>query len=114
MVVAVIVTNVVIALGCLYAAWQVWQIRRALSKTADAVLSYERACHSGLSGSPEALYKAQRGVGELRQQYQKLGPQIQRVRQVLALVGLGRAAWQRRATVFRPKGAKRTRNKGAS
>ncbi len=110
MVIAVIVTNLVIALGCLYAAWQVWQIRGALSKAADAVLSYERACHSGLSGSPDALYKAQRGVGELRQQYQKLGPQMQRVRQVLALVGLGRSAWQQRATLFRSKTAKKRRS----
>lgn len=101
MLILVIALNVLIALGCLFVAWQLWQIRRTLSQVADALLIYERNTHDVLYGAPEAILQGQTGTHQLRQQYQTLAPQLQKFQQLLSLLGLGLSLWQRRPLPLR-------------
>lgn len=100
MLIAVVVLNMLLALFCFYVAWQVWQVRRALSQAADALLMAEQNTHSVLSGAPQAILEGQTGAQQLRQQYQQLKPKYQQVRQALTLLTLG-------STVLRGRFAKR-------
>lgn len=99
MLTAVIVTNLVISLACFFAAWRLWKIRRLISKVADALAAYEQSCDRGLSKTPNAILKAQRGTYALRQRYRKLDPQFQRVQQFLSLLGLSQAIWRNRTVL---------------
>lgn len=89
MLMAVVVVNVLLALFCFYVAWQVWQLRRALSQAADALLAAEKNTHNVLYGAPQAILGGQVGTRQLRQQYQQLKPKYQQVRQALTLLSLG-------------------------
>jgi hypothetical protein len=93
MVTTVIIINLLISVICLYAAWQIWQLRRTLSQVANALTDYERNTHSVLYGAPVGILQGQKGVRQLRQQYQKLGLQLQKVQQILGLVSLGQGVW---------------------
>jgi hypothetical protein len=94
MVAVVIVLNLLIAIGCLYVAWQVWKLRSALSKASDAMVSAERATHRVLSGAPRGIGKGETGVRSLRRQYQRLEVKLLRVQQILKLLGLGQLVWR--------------------
>ncbi|MDX2096161.1 MAG: hypothetical protein SFW36_00160 [Leptolyngbyaceae cyanobacterium bins.59] len=86
MVFVIIGMNLLIAIAGFYAAWRIWKIRRVLAGVADALTSYERTTDRGLSVSPPAILKAQRGTRSLRQQYRRLEGQIQKTQQILALL----------------------------
>jgi hypothetical protein len=93
-IVVVIILNLLIATGCLGMAWQVWKLRSALSKAADAMVSAERATHRVLSVAPQGIGKGETGVHHLRQQYRLLEVKLLRVQQILKLLGLGQLVWQ--------------------
>lgn len=95
MVTIVITINVLIALGGFYATWQVWKIRRTLAGITKTLESAERSTHKTLDGAPRAIVKGQLGIYQLRQAYLRSGPQFQRVRQALALLGLGQSFLRR-------------------
>jgi hypothetical protein len=95
MVAVVIILNLLIATGCLYVAWQVWKLRSALSRAADALISAERATHHVLSGAPRGIGKGETGVYHLRQKYQLLEVKLLRVQKILKLLGLGQLVWRR-------------------
>lgn len=101
MVTVVLVLNGVIALLCLYAAWQLWRIRRILAKVADTLTAVERSTYKVLHRAPNAIAKGQGGTRKLRQKYRQLEAQLQRVEQVLALLQLGQRAWQQRSRATR-------------
>jgi hypothetical protein len=94
MLTVVVVLNVLISLLCLYVAWQVWNLRRALAATADAVLLAERNTYNLLHGAPEAISQGQVGVSRARESYQQLELQLQKVQQVLMLLSLVQRVWR--------------------
>ncbi|MDP8962876.1 MAG: hypothetical protein M3O33_02595 [Cyanobacteriota bacterium] len=93
MLTVVVVLNVLISLLCLYVAWQVWNLRRVLAATTDAVLLAERNTYKLLHGAPEAISQGQVGVSGARESYQQLELQIQKVQQVLMLLSLVQRVW---------------------
>lgn len=97
MLTVVLVLNALIALLCLYVAWQVWKLRRVLASVADTLISVERSTYAVLHGAPIAIAKGKQGTHKLRQQYRQLESQLQRAEQVLGLLSLGQRAWQRRS-----------------
>ncbi len=98
MLTVVLVLNGVIALLCLYVAWQLRRIRQVLAKVADTLTAVERSTHAVLHPAPIAIGKGQGGTRKLRQQYRKLEAQLLRLEQVLALWQRGQRAWQPRST----------------
>lgn len=94
MLTVVVVLNVLISLMCLYVAWQVWNLRRALRATADAVLLAERNTYNLLHGAPEAISQGQVGIGGARDSYQQLELQLQKFQQVLTLLSLIQRVWE--------------------
>lgn len=102
MLAVVLVSNVVIGLCCLFAAWQVWRLKQRLAQAADTLLAVERAVHRVLYSAPEAIQKGHLGIHQLRQRYRGLEPQFQRAQQALALISLGQTLWQRRFILFAP------------
>lgn len=104
MLITVLVINLLISLFCLYSAWQIWHLRRTLANVADALTIYERDTHAVLYGAPPGILQGQKGTHALRQQHQRLIMQLQKVRQVLALVSFGQGVWRstRRSRRFRP------------
>lgn len=101
MLTVVVVLNVLISLLCLYVAWQVWNLRRALGAAADAVLLAERNTYNVLHGAPEAISQGQVGIGGARDSYQQLELQLQKIQQVLTLLSLVQKVWglSKRSTV---------------
>jgi len=102
MVTVVVVLNLLISLLCLYVAWRVWNLRRVLAATADALTLAERNTYNVLHGAPNAIYTGQLGVEGLRERYQQLNLQLQRLQQVLTLLGLVQSIWRttsRRSTM---------------
>lgn len=89
----VVVLNVLISLLCLYVAWQVWNLRRVLGATADAVLLAERNTYKVLHDAPENILQGQVGVGSARDSYQQLEVQLQKIQQVLTLLSLVQRVW---------------------
>jgi hypothetical protein len=94
MVIVVIGINLLIAILCLYAARQVWQLRQILSRAADALTMAERNTHAVLAGAPAAIAQRQGGTHQLRQQYRRLELQLLNAQKILALTGLSRFVWQ--------------------
>lgn len=80
--------NILISVLCLYVAWRVWTLRRALAIAADVVASFERSTYLTLHGAPQAIYNGQLGVRGLRERYQQLDRQLQQVQQALTILAL--------------------------
>ncbi len=98
----VLVSNIVLGLLCLFAAWQVWRLKQRLTKAADTLISVERAVHRVLHRAPDGIQRGHLGIHQLRQRYQGLEPQFQRAQQALALLSLSQTLWQRRFILFAP------------
>jgi len=119
MLTVVVVLNVLISLLCLYVAWQVWNLRRVISSTTDAVLLAERNTYKVLHGAPEAISQGQEGIGGARDSYQQLELQLQKIQQVLTLLSLVQRVWglSRRSAVSPgvrlQRGRKRRRQRGS-
>lgn len=93
MLTVVVILNVLISLLCLYVAWQVWNLQKALAATTKAVLLAERNTYNVLHGAPEAISQGQVGVHGARESYQQLELQLQKVQQVLTLLSLIQRVW---------------------
>lgn len=91
----VIVFNVLLALLCWVAAWQVWRLRRILSRVANTLTAAERRTDSVLQSAPRFVLKGQTGSEALRLRYQQLEQQLQQVQQVLSLCQWGLALVRR-------------------
>lgn len=97
MITVVIIFNLLIALFCLYVAWRLLMLRRLLAQVADTLSAFERSTHRTLYRSPTAILQGQAGTRQLRQQYSQLGPALQQIQQILALLNLGRTLWRSRS-----------------
>lgn len=84
----VVILNVLISLLCIYVAWQVWNLRRTLAAAAAVLSDVERNTYAVLHGAPKAIAQGQLGVHGLRERYQQLELQRQKLRQVLILLSL--------------------------
>lgn len=107
----VVLANFVLSLLCLYGAWRIWKFSRALSHAANVLASAEQNTYQVLYGAPEAIFAGQLGVAQLRHRYQQLMPQIQQVRQALALVSLGLSLWRGGLPLGQRQGSKAVRRK---
>lgn len=103
----VLVVNLLIGLICLGVAWQLWQLKHQLAELSHTLLSVEQVIYDVLHPAPGYIRQGQTGVGQLRQKYQSLQPQLQRLEQGLALIGLGRLVWRRFSFLQQPKLTKR-------
>jgi hypothetical protein len=90
----VLILNGLIAVLCLYAAWQLCQLRSALANAADALTIAERTTHRVLYNAPATISSGQLGSLQLRQRYRLLIWQLQQVQQILSLLGLGQVVWR--------------------
>ncbi|MBD3880833.1 hypothetical protein IFO70_03595 [Phormidium tenue FACHB-886] len=115
MVTVVIGINLLIAVFCLYAAWQVWKLQKILARAADALTVAERSTYAVLAGAPAAIASGQAGTNNLRQQYRRLELQLLKAQKILALTGLSRFVWQwytrRSLSRTRPKARPARRNR---
>lgn len=93
--VTVVVINTLIALLLFYVAWQVRQLRPRLTRIADKLIAVERSTQAALQRAPNAMTRGQTGIQKLRQGNEPMQLKIQRVRQVLSLLGIGQQIWQR-------------------
>ncbi len=103
MVTVVVIINMLISLMLFYVAWRVWQLKRRLVKIADTLTAAERSTHAVLHRAPNAIYKGQQNVHNLRQTNQALEQQIQQVRQIFRLLIFGQQVWLRYFQKFRSK-----------
>lgn len=108
MILVVVVFNVLISLLCLYVAWQVWNLRRVLGTAADAINIAERNTYAVLHDAPRAISQGQIGTRALRERYQELEVQLQRVEQVLVILGFVQRVW-RSQRLRRPQRYRRRR-----
>ncbi len=95
MVVTIVIINVSIALILLYVARRVWLLRQKLQRINNKLIAINRSAGAALAGTPNAIYKGQMGIYQLKQRNEPLQIQIQRVRQVLSLLSVGQQAWLR-------------------
>jgi hypothetical protein len=95
MVTTVVIFNLLVSLICLFVAWRVWKLRLALAAAADVLASVERSTYSVLHGAPRGIINGQIGTRGLRERYQGLEPQLQKLQQVLQLLGLAQTVLRR-------------------
>ncbi|HAX84999.1 MAG TPA: hypothetical protein DCY91_01775 [Cyanobacteria bacterium UBA11370] len=94
MLTVVVVINLLISVFCLYVAWQVWKLRQGLAAAADSVDAAERSTYAVLHDAPKGIYQTQLGVSELKDRYQQLEIQWQRVEQVLRILVWLQRVWR--------------------
>jgi uncharacterized protein YoxC len=92
----VLIVNVCLASLCLGVAWQVWKLRRTLQRVTHTLAAVEQRTYKILHGSPKTILKGQAGSRALRERYQKLQQQLQRLQQILGLFQVGQVVWLRR------------------
>lgn len=102
MVVWVIMINVLISVICLYLAAKFWKIGKQVDEAANAILRADRGTYNVLHNAPRAIAKGEKGTRNLRQQYQKLQGQVQRMRQILLLLTFLGKFTGRPGGIFRP------------
>jgi hypothetical protein len=94
----VVAINLLLALGGLYLATWLWQLRRSLAQVSQTLDEAERNTYNALHGAPEAIAQGQIGTRELRQQLQRSGSQLRRLRQVVGLIATVRNLGGRRSS----------------
>lgn len=85
----VIAIQLTLSAGLLWLSWQVWMFKKALTATVKTVDGWTEACQNGLQVSSPSLEIARGGVGSLREQYQDLQMQLERIRKLLSVLGRG-------------------------
>ncbi|MDX2257110.1 MAG: hypothetical protein NW214_16485 [Pseudanabaenaceae cyanobacterium bins.39] len=93
-----IAIQVVLSMGLLWAAWQLWMFRNALLATVETVDGWTKACEDGLQVSSPSLEIARNGVETTRASYQALQDRLERLRNLWSMLGRGvsflRSRWQ--------------------
>jgi hypothetical protein len=94
MITVVVIFNLLLAIACLYVARRIWQLKFALAKATDALVSAEQATTRMLSPTPGAMSLVGDRCIEVRQRYQDVELRLLRVQKLLALLGMTRWVWQ--------------------
>jgi hypothetical protein len=97
MVTLVVGLNCCIAIACWYVVWQVWQLRKTLSNVAEALIAAEQNTHNVLYGAPTNILNGQQGIHQLRQSYQRLELQLQKLQRIVKIFNAGWGVWQRQS-----------------
>ena len=84
-----IALQLVLSAGLLLATWQVWILRKTLSNTVNTINNWTKICENGLQVSSPGLEVARDGVEVARKQYRALQGQLEKVRNLLAVLGRG-------------------------
>lgn len=95
MVTVVLVVNLLIGLGCLVTAWYLWLLKGKLARFTERLIAAERAVHHVLEPAPQFVRRGQTGTSHLRRSLDDLAPQVQRMQQVMALIGFSQIIWRR-------------------
>jgi hypothetical protein len=98
MLTGVLILNLLLAGLCWYGVWRIWQLRQALVRATSALTLAERSTHHVLHHAPDAILQGQSKAYELRGQYQQVLLQLQTVKQILTLLGLGQFVWRQYTT----------------
>jgi F0F1-type ATP synthase membrane subunit b/b' len=91
MLIAVLILNLLLAMLCWWAIWQVLQLRQALAELTER-LSWAESQAQQLQTLPRAAI--QQRLQNLRSQYQQILLRLQQAQQMLSLIGLGQVLWQ--------------------
>jgi hypothetical protein len=105
----IVTFNLLLAIAGFYAAWQVWQLRRALAQTVEALTISERATYDVLHGAPEGIGGSAIGISQFRQTYHQMEAQLEQVQRLTQLLTLGLSVWGYRRHL---PGLKRRRSVG--
>ncbi|MFB2879218.1 hypothetical protein [Floridanema aerugineum] len=97
MIVIVITINILIALFNFYLAWRIWKIRRTIAKATRAILAADRNTYKVLHSAPKTITVGQKGAKTLREQYQKLEIQLEKLGQVLGILNFTQQFCRKRA-----------------
>ncbi len=93
MITIVLAFNTIVACLCFIVAWKVWRLRGVLSRVADTLLIAEKSTRVFLQEAPDAIYRGQMGVYQIREQHWQLKPQLRNARQILGLIRWGQTFW---------------------
>ena len=91
----VVICNLLITLLNFFLAWQIWQWRQKLALVAQTLNRFERSTHRILSVTPEVLDTGEKATSNLRERYQRLELQLERLAQVIRLVVWAYRLWQK-------------------
>ncbi|XWK90732.1 MAG: hypothetical protein U7127_11980 [Phormidium sp.] len=97
MIAIVVIINTLIALFNFYLAWRIWKIRRTIAKATRAILAADHNTYKVLHSAPKTITVGQKGTKTLREQYQKLEMQLEKLGQVLGILNFTQQFWQKRA-----------------
>ena len=84
----VIIINLLITVVNIYLAVKILQLKKVLVRTTSALINCEQIIHSVLYSAPQSIFKGQKNLHHIRQQYQLLQLQLQKIRQFLLLLSL--------------------------
>ena len=84
----VVVFNLFITLMNIYLTVKILQLRQQLKSTTNILIKCEKRIHSVLSSAPQFILQGQKNMNNLRQGYQLLQLQLQKIRQLLWLLSL--------------------------
>lgn len=96
MIALVVIINILIALFNFYLAWRIWKIRRTIAGVTKAVLAADRNTYKVLHSAPKTINVGQKGSKTLREQYQKLEIQLEKLGQVLGILNFTQQFWRKR------------------
>lgn len=96
MVIFVVVANFLIGITCLFIARKVWQIKHKIAAINERLIYLEIVIGRVLQPAPNAIMKAQRSTGKLRDRCEQLGIKYEQMQKVVAVVSLGQSFWRYR------------------
>lgn len=95
MIVFIIVLNLCITVINFYLAVKIWQLRRWLIWATKTLIDCEGSIQALLFFGQIILYQKQKNINDLRQRYQLLQLQWQRIKQILFLLNLTVRLWRK-------------------
>ncbi|MBE9167515.1 hypothetical protein IQ238_08280 [Pleurocapsales cyanobacterium LEGE 06147] len=95
MIVFVIVVNLCITVVNFYLAVKIWQLRRWLICATKTLIDCEYSIQTLFYSGQTILDRKQKNINQLRQRYQILQLQWQRIRQILFLLNLTVRLWRK-------------------
>jgi len=93
MLIAVLIVNLLLAMLCWWAIWQIWRVRQAVAN-ARKMLHWAESQAESLPRLPTTLMQQQQSLQMLRNQYQQTLLSLRQGQQLLSLLGMGRLLWR--------------------